>query len=554
MIKKFFNMFAKDKNENGEEVSTPETTEEQVAETTEEQKNEPAPFTAQNPFEELLLKVEAKEVPIQAFFENLFNSVVPALTTEDQINKEENQLVPNPKLFSIFGKDEEPYLALFSDKSRVDPVINRYNEYNIVIPIPVGDLLMNMNTECGIVLNPYWDKYFMWSKEQINDIKKHMTQIDGKYRFVDPESENVVELQNEKGETVKIDKEQFRTEILPQEFENSNDDPQKLSVLILTALEKGFPKECLEPARRLFEIDTDKERGTTILGIVLLHNNSADEAEKLYLEYLEGVDSLVIKFNLAKVYDVQGKPELSFELLTKVVKTNPNFNNALDVYLSIVMEKNGDEAVRTSLIELSNIDGSWLPQLSLANFYEKQSKTDDALNILKEMLESNPNFDKALEQYMALIHKHEGHESVIEALVELAMVEGSWLPKLFLARERLHEKDLETALGIYKTLLESGAPLKGAFTMITGDLGQFGFVPQIIEFALPYYNEKEHGPQGGMHIIRACMETKNPVVGLQVAEKVESLGIPELAKPLEDIKKAFTDITEAVNELDASKE
>lgn len=487
MIKKFFNMFAKGENANGEEVSAPETTEESVQETPTGEKDKPVIFEPQNEFEEQLIKLENKELSIPAFFEMLFNSVVPALTTEDQINTEENRLVDNPKLFSVFGKNKEPFLAIFSDKMRVDPVINRYNEYNVVIPLPVGDLLTQMNTECGIVLNPYWDKYFMWSAEQVADIVKHIQKIDGRYRFVNPESENTVELQNEKGEVFHIDKEQFRTELLPKEFENSKDDPDKLYILILTALEKGFHKDCLDSARRLFEIDHIKDRGATILGMVLLKNDLVDEAEQVYLSHLEEHKSPVVMVNLAKLYEVQGKAELAFDLL-------------------------------------------------------------------KQTVELDPNFDNALEEYMTTIQKTQGDEAVVEALVELAMIPGSWRPKLFLARERLHKKDLETALGIYKTLLESDAEIGTAFTMITGDLGQHGFVAQIIEFALPYYDVEKHGPHAGMNIIRACLETKNPQVGLSVVERLEKLDIPELQKALEDIRKAFADIVDAVDQMEKSKE
>lgn len=483
MIKKFFNMFAKGQNEKGEEITVPETTEESVTDIPESENNEPAKFDVKNPFEEQLVKLENKELPIPAFFEMLFNSVVPALTTEDQINKEENRLVDNPRLFSVFGKNNEPFLAIFSDKVRVDPVINRYKEYNVVIPLPIGDLLFEAATECGLVLNPYWDKYFMWSAEQIADIKKHMQKIDGRYRFVNPEAENIVELHNEKGEVVRIDKEEFRTEILPKEFEASQDDPDKLYVLILTAMEKGFNQECVEAARRLFEIDTVKERGATILGIVLLKCDLVDEAEQVYLKYLEDHKSPVIMANLAKVYEVQGKGDLSFDLL-------------------------------------------------------------------KQALEIDPNFDNALEGYMNTIQQREGDEAVVEALVELAMIEGSWRPKLFLARERLHQKDVETALGIYKTLLESDLKIGNGFTMITGDLGQYGQAQHVVDFALPYFNLEEHGPHAGMNIVRACLETKNPAAGLSVVETLEKLNIPDLVKPLEEIRKAFSDITDAMDQME----
>lgn len=113
--------------------------------------------------------------------ESLFNAEYYVMTSLDQVDIANNKLIDNPSLFSVFGQNNEAYLALFSDTSKVDVVSRKYPRFDINAPILVGDLLMQIEQNCGLVINPYSEEYYMWSDKQLSDIKKQMKNINNRW-------------------------------------------------------------------------------------------------------------------------------------------------------------------------------------------------------------------------------------------------------------------------------------------------------------------------------------------------------------------------------------
>lgn len=124
-----------------------------------------------------------KRINEENFIENLFNAEYYIITTINQIDIENNKLIDNPSLFSVFGEKNEAYLAIFSDTSKVDVVTRKYPSFDINVPVIAGDLLMGINQDCGFVINPYSDGYYMWSDVQLADIKRHMKKVNNRWVF-----------------------------------------------------------------------------------------------------------------------------------------------------------------------------------------------------------------------------------------------------------------------------------------------------------------------------------------------------------------------------------
>lgn len=141
-------------------------------------------FVANNETEKFVDKFTKKQISKADFFEALFNSECYILHSPDQLNSETGVFVDNPTLFSMFDKNNNPYLVFFTDSTRATPAIKKYPTFSQYSPIIVGDLLMSLPVETGVSVNPYWDKYFMWNREEINDIKKHMTRFNDKWLYL----------------------------------------------------------------------------------------------------------------------------------------------------------------------------------------------------------------------------------------------------------------------------------------------------------------------------------------------------------------------------------
>src|ERR1700757_4069679 len=68
------------------------------------------------------------------------------------------------------------------------------------------------------------------------------------------------------GRIVQIPREEWRTKVLPLNFQRAWNNPDELANLIAASLREHFIADCLEPARQLHRIDTQPHRGAVFLG------------------------------------------------------------------------------------------------------------------------------------------------------------------------------------------------------------------------------------------------------------------------------------------------
>ncbi|HBL64669.1 MAG TPA: hypothetical protein DDZ58_00560, partial [Achromobacter sp.] len=63
------------------------------------------------------------------------------------------------------------------------------------------------------------------------------------------------------------------------------------------------------------------------------------------------------------------------------------------------------------------------------------------------------------------------------------------------------------ALALYReALAQAGEPVPGDLLMqMTGDLGNAGRIPDIVQMAAPHYRAAAHGPQVGNNLIKAYL-------------------------------------------------
>jgi tetratricopeptide (TPR) repeat protein len=142
---------------------------------------------------------------------------------------------------------------------------------------------------------------------------------------------------------------------------------------------------------------------------------------------------------------------------------------------------------------------------NLAKAYSAQGKQDLALATLWRALETDPNQENALLWYEAIFREGEGEEAGLRAFQRVAALPGSWRAQLWLARHSLENGDLDAALCHYQSSLAAGGDPAPAdlLTQMSGDLGNKGHLPEILDLVAPRFNIHQHGLRVGNNLIKA---------------------------------------------------
>src|SRR5690242_19517605 len=88
------------------------------------------------------------------------------------------------------------------------------------------------------------------------------------------------------GREVRVSKEEWRLKVLPDNLRQAWSDAGALYRLILSALNDGIPADVEAAARRLIEIDPDRERAVTALGVILMKTGRGSDARTLFEAHL----------------------------------------------------------------------------------------------------------------------------------------------------------------------------------------------------------------------------------------------------------------------------
>lgn len=231
--------------------------------------------------------------------------------------------------------------------------------------------------------------------------------------------------------------------ILKGHLEKEWNNPDGLAGIIIQSLEDEFYYEVEDAAKQLNRIDTNHARGATLLGVLYLQTNRPVEAQK------------VLSAHLAK-YGKDG-----------VVLTN------------------------------------------LAKAHSAQGREKESLTTLWQALEADPNQENGMGWYEVIHRESGGEEGSLAALRRIAAIHGSWRAQLWLARHELEQSKLDAALVIYTEALERAPrPVPSDMLMqISGDLGNAGHLPELIQVVEPHFDHQIHGLQVGNNLIKAKIDT-----------------------------------------------
>jgi tetratricopeptide (TPR) repeat protein len=275
--------------------------------------------------------------------------------------------------------------------------------------------------------------------------------------------ENLIKVYDEYGREALITRQQWRDSVLPGTIKNVWNDPDGLSTLIIQSFQDRFFEEMLQPAQRLCEIDPIKERATTLLGIVYLKLKKLDEAEKTFTDFIK-------------------KHGETGSILTNLAK---------------VQSARGNDAL--------------------------------SLETLWRGLQIDPNQDNGMGWYEVIHREKGGEEAGLESLRRVAAIPGSWRAQLWLGREVLQKRDLSGAMQFYQeALTRAPRPVPADLLMqMSGDLGNLGYLPEIVQLVEPHFNIEIHGLQVGNNLIKANLDMGQIDAARQILDKLYAQKRPD---------------------------
>jgi len=131
-------------------------------------------------------------------------------------------------------------------------------------------------------------------------------------------------------------------------------------------------------------------------------------------------------------------------------------------------------------------------------------------------------------------------ESAASPPAELATV----MPRLAAARACLEARDLPGALALYEPVLAEAGDRADVLVAVSGDLGQYGHVQQIVELIAPRYDAERHGPATGLNVLQAYLVLHNADAAQHVLDLLFSLNRPELEERLHGFSNAIAELLE----------
>lgn len=223
------------------------------------------------------------------------------------------------------------------------------------------------------------------------------------------------------------------------------------------------------------------------------------------------------------------------------IDTNPERSHTIH---GIVLMKNGQldaaEATLRDGMRKAGETGTLLT--NLAKVFGERGDQVRADETLWQAVQADPNQDNGLLWWAAIQRERGGEPGYLQALRTAAALPGSWRAKLWLARYHLEHKEVEAARALYADVLGSGQFDRSALMMISGDLGNNGQVPLILELIGAVYDEHTHDPMAGLNLLRACQELGKADEGEALLARMYALGFAPIKQHLDQFAQAFQEM------------
>jgi tetratricopeptide (TPR) repeat protein len=186
---------------------------------------------------------------------------------------------------------------------------------------------------------------------------------------------------------------------------------------------------------------------------------------------------------------------------------------------------------------------------NLAKVYSGRGDDARALETLWRGLTLDPNQENGLGWYEVIHREKAGPAAGLEAYRRVAALPGAWRARLWLARDRLDQRDLPAALALYAEALACAPrPIPAdLLVQLSGDLGNHAHLPEILQLAEPHVDLAFHGLKVGNNLIKAHLDLGQLDAARVLVDRLYALKRPDWQQTLAfwdtEIAKARTAVT-----------
>ncbi|RNB58448.1 hypothetical protein EDM57_06905 [Brevibacillus gelatini] len=170
---------------------------------------------------------------------------------------------------------------------------------------------------------------------------------------------------------------------------------------------------------------------------------------------------------------------------------------------------------------------------NLAKIYAYEGEQDKAFEILTTGLHKDPNQENGLNMFVETFLQSGKREELRSRLEALSVKEGAWRPQLHLARLALTENDLLNAMKWYTVAIEGAKDRFEVVMTVTGELGQAGYVYQLIQICEKYWTPEFQYPYAGFNYANALLATDQKEKAIAILRTMQE-HLPDNYKPMVD--------------------
>ncbi len=167
--------------------------------------------------------------------------------------------------------------------------------------------------------------------------------------------------------------------------------------------------------------------------------------------------------------------------------------------------------------------------VNLAKIHSGRGHEARALETLWRGLNLDPNQANGLGWYEAIHREQSGPAASLEAYRRVAALPGAWRARLWLARERLEQRDLSGALALYtQALAQATRPVPAdLLQQLSGDLGNHAHLPELLKFTAPHFDLAFHGLAVGNNLIKASLDLGQLDAARSLVDRLYALNRPD---------------------------
>lgn len=167
---------------------------------------------------------------------------------------------------------------------------------------------------------------------------------------------------------------------------------------------------------------------------------------------------------------------------------------------------------------------------NLAKIYAFEGDQQKSFATLEAGLIKDPNQESGLDMYVELLAANK-KEELFKRLEDLGQREHAWRPQLLLGRLYLLEGNLLRAVQFYKEAIERCPEREAVVIAVTGELGQAGYVYQLIQIAEHYWSDAFVFPYAGFNYANALIATDQKEKALSILQAMQQ-HVAEEYRPL----------------------